>query len=646
MTQSVRFSPAQWDVAQMVVSGMPLDQVAARRGTDVALVHRPLDVLQDIGGVLTLRALCYQLLEQGLLPVPPVRTMSLDLDQDTRAVWEALRWDILDCELVPSVAMALSLSEQSVAGALDRLTQAFRTSPHGLIRHGFAVGVLGRGMGVAPPVHTGVVASPPREGAWDPAPSARRALALRAGGRDTAACAGAEGVSRLAIVSRLGQCQSLAGRNTHRVLVHQGFLDQVLVRPAPAGPAEVLEMPEEERLVWRHLILDVSQAKLPVAIAGHTCLSLDTVLECLRSLRARFADDCAAVVQGWRHGLLSESTPVLEKPLRAVKVADLGLTTRQIEVLSLLTVGGLNRFEAAARLDMAPSTVDGHKQSCMNRAETRSLRALTQWALAGGLLAPMDAGDRDPGQVPDDVEKVWRHLALNVPDRGLKVEIAGVTGLPRHQVYSCLKELRSSGLTDPQLVAAGWHRLILGANSPTSPATVSARPSRPVWTPRPRSETTVAPRSHGNESPPNQLVDSMGILPHPYQGNATCSTAVVSAARRAVSGREFDFLRTDPATCRAFLSRIPAERWGPVIAAPDARMALLVTHVVTDRPVLRGWGGRFPRAGSGVEMPAPKACTGPGWYWAVPPTAPLWHTSDLDLLLTGSGLGNGAGRTG
>lgn len=83
-----------------------------------------------------------------------------------------------------------------------------------------------------------------------------------------------------------------------------------------------------------------------------------------------------------------------------------------------------------------------------------------------------------------------------------------------------------------------------------------------------------------------------------------------------------------------------------MIAAPDARMVLLVTHAVTDRPVLRGWGGRFPRAGSGVEMPAPNACTGPGWYWAVPPTAPLWHASDLDLLLMGNGLGTVSGGTG
>lgn len=489
MTDTVHFSPAQWDVAQMLVSGMPLDQVAARRGADVASdhrVHRPLDVLQARGGVLTLRALCYQLLDQGLLPVPPARTISLDLNQDTRAVWKALRWDILDCELVPSVAMALGLSKESVAEALDRLTHAFRTSPHGLIRYGFAHGVLDRGMGVAPPVHTGVAASPPREGAWDPAPSARRARALRAGGRDTAACAEADGVSRSAIVSRLGQCQSLSDRRTHRVLVHQGFLDQVLVRPAPGGPAEVLEMPAEERLVWLvwlHLILDVAPAKLPVAIAGHTRLSLDTVLECLRSLRARFADDCAAVVQGWRHGVLSESTPVLENPLQAAPLADLGLTTRQIEVLSLLTVGGLNRLEAAARLRMAPSTVDGHRQDCANQAGTRSLRALTHWALVGGLLAPMAPGDRDPGQVADDVEKVWRHLALNVPDRVLEKELAEVIRMPRYRVHSSLKELRSSGLTDSQLVAVGWHRLILDAGSPTSPSNVSARPPRPVWTP-------------------------------------------------------------------------------------------------------------------------------------------------------------------
>ncbi|MFE6977151.1 helix-turn-helix transcriptional regulator [Streptomyces sp. NPDC057682] len=633
------FSAAQGYLARRIVGGMTLDEAAAGRGNGTASVHRSLDVIQARVGVLTLRAMSYRLLDREALPLPAVRPVPLKLDQDTRAVWEALRWDILDAELVPSLSAALGLPEARVAGVLDSLKRQFSTSAHGLIGYGIAHGVLRRGLDVASPVHTAVAATAPGEGEWDAPPSVRRALALRAGGRTTTVCATAEGVSRGTILTRLGNCQSLTGRRAHRALIHEGIRAGVLVRPDRAGPDEAVDMSDEERLVWQHLVLDVSNEKLPGEIVRQTGLSQDIVHRCLRTLRDRFGDTCAAVVQGWRHGVLCDSAPAKE-PLRAPTDSGPALSARQVEALSLLTLEGLSLHAAAERMGISASGVDGHKRACANRAGVRSLRALTRWALVGGLLAPLDAGSRDPGSVPEDTVKVWGHLALDCPDAFLEKELANVTGLSRHRVHSCLKNLRSTGLTDAQLVAAGWRRQILDAGS-SPPA--AAEKARPVWQIRPPrgSASGIARRRTAKATAASQQVDPLGVLPRAYRADASFEPAW-SRGRFAVCGEDVDFLWTDPVACRRLLDRIPAQRWGPVIGVPESGMTLLVTKAVPDRPVRRGPVWRFHCKAGHVELPPADARSGPSRYWVVPSAAPLWEEGDLSYLLdSGTGPGDG-----
>ncbi|MFD7861368.1 hypothetical protein [Streptomyces sp. NPDC059783] len=624
---------------------MDMDEVVGDRVNSSAGVHRSLDVIQARLGVLTLRAMCYRLLDREVVLLPAVRPVTPHLDRDTRAVWAALRWDILEPELVPSVAVALGLPEPKVAAVLDSLRRRFGTSLHGLIGYGFAHGVLGRGLDVAPPVHTGVAATAPGEGVWDAAPSVRRALALRAGGRTTGACAAAEGVSRATITTRLGQCQSLTARRSHRALVHEGLLAGVLVRPERAGADAAPDVSEAERLVWQHLVLDVSNEKLPGQIALQTGLNQDLVHRCLIALRERFGDECAAVVHGWRHGVLCDSTPVTQPvpPAAADEPARPALTARQHEALSLLTVGGLSIHQAAARMGIAASSVDGHRHACAIRAGVRSLRSLTHWALAGGLLTPLDAGHRDPGPVPQQTATVWGHLALNCPDPFLETELANATGLSRHQVHSCLTDLRSTGLTDAQLVAAGWHRQILDAASPTRPDAETVRPVPRSETCRLPARTTDVTRTVGTAAARIQRGRSLDVLPRPYQETPAPDPAWL-VSRVATCGQGVDFLWTDPHTCRDLLARIPAKRWGPVIAAPESQMVLLVTRAVPDRPVRRTVLCRFHAKGGRVELPPAAARSGPGRYWAVPPTAPLWQDPDLNNLLLTAGSGPGDRR--
>ncbi|MFJ1662457.1 hypothetical protein [Streptomyces anthocyanicus] len=309
MQRPSNYSPLQWEVATRLVTGTPLSQLAGTaKGT---AVHQAVQAIQARLGVLTLRATVFRLY-QDVLPVPGPYA-ALDLDPVTRMVWEALRWDILDADLVPGLAAHLRLpdgmclSSDTVTGALDRLTEMFRTTRHGLIRFGFAHGVLTPGQSTLPPVLGTPAAAPPGAGAWDPSPAHRRALALRASGRDVASCARADATTPHAITGRLSHCRKLAGVRTQRALIHRALCDEVLLRPAVRGPADGAARSREEQLVWQHLPLDVPDAALPAAICALTGLNLTTVHGCLRGLRIRYRDDCAAIYAGWAHAVLDNS---------------------------------------------------------------------------------------------------------------------------------------------------------------------------------------------------------------------------------------------------------------------------------------------------------------------------------------------------
>ncbi|MFJ5734022.1 hypothetical protein [Streptomyces microflavus] len=301
----------QQEVADHLVAGMMPDRISRNQST-TAVVDQAISQMQASLGVITLRALCFRLLALGLVSVPRPE-VTLDLDSFTRPVWEALHWDILDVDLVPTVAAALSPSGdvrppvKPVNDALDRLTERFATSRHGLIRVAVAHGVLSGSQSVTPPAHPFPAPTPPGVGMWDPSPAHRRVLALRASGRTAAACAVADGTTLHAVTGRLTVSKRMAGGvRTHRALIHRALCDDVLQRPAlrphpdPSG---------YEHTVWRHFALDVPDPALASRIGTHTGLGMHIVHRHMSALRKRYRDDCAVIYQGWRHGVLDTVTP-------------------------------------------------------------------------------------------------------------------------------------------------------------------------------------------------------------------------------------------------------------------------------------------------------------------------------------------------
>ncbi|WP_073224300.1 hypothetical protein [Streptomyces sp. NBRC 110465] len=303
------YSELQWNVAERIVEGVPISRLD---GTEKnSRVHQAVNRIQARLGVLTVRATAFRLLQQMVMPTPGPYD-ALDLDPVTRAVWEGLRWDILDVDLIPELAAALSLPEGqslstgAVESALARLTDEFQTTRHGLIRIGWAHHVLTPDQSTVPPVLDRVAAAPPGAGAWNLSPAHRRALALRASGRDVATCAKADATTSDTIIGRLSVCRKAAKVRTQRALVHCALRDGVLLRPAVRGGADPTP---EQWLVWRHLPLDVPDDALPTAICARTGLDGTTVRGRLHDLRIRYRDDCAALYAGWKYGVLDESTP-------------------------------------------------------------------------------------------------------------------------------------------------------------------------------------------------------------------------------------------------------------------------------------------------------------------------------------------------
>ncbi|MFI1226213.1 MULTISPECIES: hypothetical protein [unclassified Streptomyces] len=316
MTDQLTGAPAfalttpQREVAEHLLAGKTPDQLPrnATTATGQTIAHLQMNL-----GVLTVRAMCFRILALGLLPTPgPYATTALD--PVTRKVWEALRWDIHDVDLVPTVAAGLGtcdglrLSAGAVDSILDRLAERYATSRLGLIRAGFAHGVLSADQSVAPPSHDFAAATRPGRGAWDASPAHRRVLALRASGRDVAACAKADGTTVDAVTGRLSAAKRMAGGvRTHRALIHRALCDGVLQRPVLQRDAV---LPQQKLAVWRHFALDVPDNALASRIGTHTGVGMSIVDRYVRDLRIRYRDDCAVIYEGWRYGVLTPGTPI------------------------------------------------------------------------------------------------------------------------------------------------------------------------------------------------------------------------------------------------------------------------------------------------------------------------------------------------
>ncbi|MFG3429482.1 helix-turn-helix transcriptional regulator [Streptomyces californicus] len=291
--------PRQREIAEDLLAGRPPDGATDRMITS----------LLTGTGVLTVRALCFRLLALGLVPQPgPLEAPHLD--PLTRAVWEGLRWDIPDVDLATAVASELRHHEEAVPsagavdGALDGLRQRYATTPHGLVRVGFACGILSPGLGTAAPEHGMAIATPPGAGAWDATPAQRRVLAMRASGRSNAACARAEGTTVSSITGRLNTVKKMPGVCAPRALIHRALADGVLRQPA----LQERTIPEQERAVWQHFATDVPDNALAARIGTHTGLGMNIVDGHMHALRLAYRDDCAVVHEGWRHGVLTAAT--------------------------------------------------------------------------------------------------------------------------------------------------------------------------------------------------------------------------------------------------------------------------------------------------------------------------------------------------
>ncbi|XMN04631.1 hypothetical protein ACK8N7_00430 [Streptomyces griseobrunneus] len=630
---SERLSERHLLAAERITAGLsPLDAATAL-GMAPRSMAAAVDDLQRALGVFTLRSLSFQLVAQGLVPRRPCPGPLLPrVTPLTRQVWAALHWDILDVDLIPVLATAIGVGRDHIQSVIDQLCQTHATSLHGLIQVGLAHDVLSVDQTVIPPQTTAVRPSPAGTGAWDPAPAQRRVLALMASGRDAAACARAEATTTSTIAWRTDRCKDLAGVATGRALIHESLRGEVLLRPELSGDRATAG---ELWAVWRCLPLDVPDSRLPAAIANLTGLSINAVNGYLHHLRTRHRTLEGAVYAGWKLGVIRADTPVdppdqqpspassapAPRPVpRTAAGTPTKLSKRQHTVLTLLTVGGMTLPEAAAHLKVRPASVRANERSCHRRAETGTLRALAHRSLSLGLLDPFDAGDRDPGAVADDVEAVWRCLPVDVPDDKLVARISRMTTLSEARVQECLDLLRASGLTDPQLIAAGWHRKLLAADPPA--ATAAAAGKLIAQQPPP-----VRP-----DDPAGTRLDPLFLLPG---APPALDGDVPPWGTAAVAGRGLDFVRVSPSVCRSFLSRIPVTRWGPVIGLPETRAALLVTQA-GPRPVRRSETARLIRPGSTVHLPGPQARTGPGDYWAIGPQAPLWDQRDLAWLLENS----------
>ncbi|WP_274036434.1 hypothetical protein [Streptomyces sp. MMBL 11-1] len=305
MTPDIQLTARQREIAERLVTGWMPDRNESASG-------RTIDQIQASLGVLTVRAACFRLLTLGLVPAP-APAGALDLDPVTRTAWEALRFDLLDVDLIPTVATGLSHSDDprasahAVDSALNQVAQRFTTTRHGLIRLGLAHHVLFADQNVKPPAHQFAAPTPPGTGTWDATPAQRRVLALRASGRDVAACAAADGTTIDAVTGRLNAAKRMAGGvRTPRALIHRALCDGVLQRPAPQRETDPSP---QKQAVWRHFVLDEPEPALASRTATHTGLSMNIVDRWTRSLRTRYRDDCAVVYEGWRYGVLDAGTP-------------------------------------------------------------------------------------------------------------------------------------------------------------------------------------------------------------------------------------------------------------------------------------------------------------------------------------------------
>lgn len=604
----------------LLAAGATPDNAARMLGVTDAAVQAHVDGLLLREDLKSVRALVYEH-EAGLRADRPAPGGVLDLDPVTEAAWSGLRLDVPDPFLVPEIATAAGLDPAAVGTALDELAAHHATTWPGLIRLGYHHGVLSGQEGTAP---SGVWVGRGGIGSWwKLRPKRLWVLELTASGWGTEQCARRMGITPSAASAHMRACAQIAGVKYRRALIQEALRARVL---APPKPRPVPGLSRTAAAVWRGIVLDVPDADLASAISRQTGLPVSEVSTELKHLRRMGWSDCRLVVEGWAAGVLDDQATVLAPADRRLRPANpcrgtrlgtsatpvpLKLTGRERVLLDLIVVQGRTVEQAGMSMGIGTNDAGRYLRTCLLAAQTGSVRVLAYKACRDAVLTPEEPPTAR--LVPDDVLAVWRALALDTPDVRLVRDIATVTGLSRGRVEECLTELRSTGLTDGQLVTEGWARHILDERTSLTPP----RPTVRVTAPVPRRASRPA-RKPG---------DPLGLVPEDPRPDHSPEHLVGCAGLEGgqVAGHAHDFIRITPERCRALLQATGVDRWGPVLGLPAAGVAVLVTEV-GGAPAARGPGVRRWAHGGVLRLPEYGVrTTADGAYWAVPAGRPPWE---------------------
>ncbi|MFF3786323.1 LuxR C-terminal-related transcriptional regulator [Streptomyces sp. NPDC001933] len=608
------------DLLDLLAAGATPDEAARMLGVTDTVVRAHVDGLLSHERLKTVRALVYEH-EAGLRADQPAPGGVLDLDPVTEAAWAGLRLDVPDQFLVPEIATTAGLDPAEVGTALEQLTAHHATTWQGLIRLGYRHGVLSGLEGTAP---SGVWVGRGGVGNWwELRPIRLWVLELTASGWGTERCARRMGISQSAVCSHIRACAQKAGVDSRAALIQEALRARVL---APPEPRPVLGLSDQTAAVWQGIVLDVPAADLASAISRQTDLPVHEVAAELKRLRNTHKSDCRLVVEGWAAGVLDDqatvSAPADRRPRPAnayrgtrhgtlAAPAALKLTRRERDLLNLVVVQGHTVEQAGVSMGIGTYGASRYLRTCLLAAETDSVRVLAHKACRAAVLSPEKPPT--PRVVSDDVLAVWRALALDTPDVRLVRDIATVTGLSPHRVEECLTKLRSTGLTDGQLVLEGWARHILDGQTSLAPPRPPVRATAPV----PRRASRPARRPG----------DPLGLVPEGLNPDHAPEHLVGCAALEGgqVAGDTFDFIRVTPARCRELLQNTVMDWWGPVLGLPAAGIAVLVTEIGAGAPEVRGPGVRRWAHGGAVRLPEYGGRpTADGAYWAVPAGRPPW----------------------
>lgn len=292
-------------------------------------------------------------------------------------------------------------------------------------------------------------------------------------------------------------------------------------------------------------------------------------------------------------------------------------------LLSLLQ--GLTAAEYAQQVNKGIGTINEHRRACRLWASVATNRTLAHVSIARRVIIvepiPGDAVE----ELPDEVVKVWRHLADDVADRDLVDHIAARTGLSREEVDTSLSILRSQDESDCALIARGYACGVLTGHETTQRQLPTAHAQ---LTPESRPSRVSAASTRAFDTDPLRLVPE-GMPHRPISFPVLCGDVV--------TGQGVDVVRASPDACRTALTTLlqsGEQSWGPVLGDVEGHTALFLVKPGVLPDAWRTAGGRLWRRGATLrDIPAPSVRGGVRLYWALEGTGEYWQPNILAGLL-------------